>query len=97
MEQSPLSTEEFIFKEGVYGGEHIVELCSSPITHMSFTKDFATMVQLFRSITRDLDFSHPFRMIIEYNPEQMRAKRDVYAPKEVVEQYTQKVVGNVRD
>ena len=96
MEQQ-LTTEEFIFKEGFYGDEHKVELCSSPITHMSFTKDFATMVQLFRSITRDLDFSHPFKMVIEYNPEQMRVKRDVFAPKGVIEQYTQKVTGNLKD
>lgn len=97
MDQKPFATEEFVFTEGEYGDEHKVELCSSPITHMSFTKDFATMVQLFLSMTRDLDFSHPFKMVIEYNPEQLRVKRDVFAPKEVVEQYIQKVTGNVKD
>lgn len=97
MGEKGLTTKEVIFKEGVYGAEHKVELCSSPITHMSFTKDFATMIQLFISMTRDLDFSHPFRMVIEYNPEQMRVKRDVFAPKKVVEQYIQKAMENVQD
>lgn len=55
-EQEPLTTKEFVFKEGPYGEEHKVELCSSPMTHMSFTRDFATMVQLFISMMKDLDF-----------------------------------------
>ena len=96
-EQEPLTTKEFVFKEGPYGEEHKVELCSSPMTHRSFTRDFATMVQLFISMMKDLDFSHPFRMVIEYDPERLRVKRDVFAPKEVVERYIQQVMGNVKD
>ena len=68
-----------------------------PLSIQCFTKDFSTMMQLFRSLTRDLDFSKPFRMVIEYDPEQPRLKRDVFVPTEVLEQYTQKVMESVKD
>lgn len=68
-----------------------------PLSMQCFTKDFAIMMQLFRSMTRDLNFSKPFRMVIEYDPEQLRVKRDVFVPATVLEQYTQKVMEKVKD
>lgn len=68
-----------------------------PLSVQCFTKDFAIMMQLFRSMTRDLNFSKPFRMVIEYDPEQLRVKRDVFVPATVLEQYTQKVMEKVKD
>lgn len=56
-----------------------------------FTKDFARMIQLFRIITEHLDFSQPFKMEIEYNPEQLRTSVKSYMPKEVLESCNQKV------
>lgn len=97
MDQEELKTKEHIFKEGMFGKEYRVELCTEPIEHLSFTKDFATMVQLFVSMANGLDFSRPFKMVIEYNPEQARVRRQLFAPKDVVEQYSQKVKGRMKD
>lgn len=48
------------------------------------TRDFAIMVQGFNIITEHLDFSVPFRLVIDYDPEQPRTVIKQYFPKEVL-------------
>lgn len=62
-----------------------------------FTKDFAHMIQLFRIITEHLDFSQPFKMEIEYDPEQLRTSVKSYMSKEVLESYSRKVEKEKKD
>lgn len=61
-----------------------------PMRQMCFTKDFAYMIQLFRSLTEFLDFSRPFNVVIKYDPELSRVSIETYAPMEVHERYNQK-------
>ena len=67
------------------------------IVSKCFTKDFARMIQLFRILTEKLDFSQPFRAVIEYDPEQLRVKTSLYEPTEVLQRYIEKVQGKVKD
>lgn len=62
-----------------------------------FYKGFCNHGAIVHQYDERLRFSHPFRMVIEYDPERLRVKRDVFAPKEVVERYIQQVMGNVKD
>ena len=69
------------------------ELEREPIVTKCFTKDFVRMIQLFRRLTDDLDFSLPFRVVIDYDPEQERTTKKVYAPKEAYERYIRRAEG----
>ncbi len=89
--------QTYLFRDGFIGKRHKVKLCSKPIIHISYTKDFARMIQLFRNITDNLNFTKPFRVVIEYNPEQLRVRTKIYEPTEVLEQYTRRVKGKVKD
>lgn len=72
-------------------------LAEEPITIKSNAKDFARMIQLFRRLTDCLVFSHPFRIVIDFDPEQPRVTTKIYEPTEVLQQYIQKVRGKVQD
>ncbi len=37
-----------------------------------WTDEFARTIQLFRILTDNIDFSKPFRIVIDYDPEQPR-------------------------
>ena len=66
-------------------------LHETPIVQKCFTEEFAKMIQLFRIMTENMDFSQPFRMIIEYDPEQPRMTSKMYKTKEALQQYIEKV------
>lgn len=95
-EEAKFHTKKFVFQDGVLDKTHEVELCEEPIVYACFTEDFAKMVQLFRSITDHMDFSQPFRAIIDYDPEGLRTVIRFYDPKEVLQQYSERVRGNVK-
>lgn len=50
------------------------------------TELLAKSIQIMRIWTEDIDFSKPFRMVIDYDPEQPRAIRHLYMPKSSEEQ-----------
>lgn len=52
------------------------------------TELFAKSIQIGRVWTEDIDFSKPFRMVIDYDPEQPRAIRHLYMSKSSGEQCT---------
>ena len=58
-----------------------------------FTKHFAETIQLFRIWTDPLDFSKPFRIEIEYNPEEPRTTIKCQMPKASLSQYIEKEMG----
>ncbi len=95
--QEKLRTKKFVFQDGVLNKTHEVELCEEPIVQACFAKDFARMVELFRSLTRYLDFSQPFRAVVEYDPEGLRTVIQLYEPIEALERYNEKVKGSVKD
>ena len=66
-------------------------LCETPIVQKCFTEEFAKMIQLLRIMTDNMDFSQPFKMIIEYNPEQPRMTSKMYKTKESLQQYIEKI------
>ncbi len=68
------------------------KLHKEPMRQKCFTKDFAGMFQLFRSLTEYLDFSKPFKVIIHYDPDLPRVSIETYAPMEVHERYIQEDV-----
>ena len=85
-----LHTKKFIFQDGVLDKTHEVELCEEPIVYACHTKDFARMIYLFRRMTDHLDFSQPFRAVIEYDPEGLRTVAQFYEPMEVLQQYNER-------
>lgn len=58
-----------------------------------FTKHFAETIQLFRIWTALLDFSKPFRIEIEYDPEEPRTTIKCQMPKASLLQYIEKELG----
>lgn len=68
-----------------------------PWVSKCFTKDFANMIQLGRIILEDLDFSQPFRMEIEYDPEQLRTTVKTFMPTEVLQSCIRKALGKQKD
>jgi len=73
------------------------EIVEEPIEIKCNTKDFAVMIQLFLILTKDLDFSRPFRVMVEYDPEQPRTKIKLFEPMDVLQQYIQKARGKEKD
>lgn len=71
-------------------------LNENPIVQKCFTEEFAKMIQLFRIITENMDFSQPFKMIIEYDPEQPRMTNKMYKTNESLQQYIEKVEEKVK-
>ncbi|MCM1219397.1 MAG: hypothetical protein NC548_33375 [Lachnospiraceae bacterium] len=86
-------TKEFVFHDGVLDKKHVVELCDEPITYACFTKDFARMIQLFRNMTQYMDFSQPFRAVVEYDPEGLRTVIQFFEPTEVLQRYSEQAKG----
>ncbi|MCD7862398.1 MAG: hypothetical protein LUG61_02520 [Lachnospiraceae bacterium] len=74
-----------------------VEWAKEPLESYCFTESFAHMIQLFRIMTEKLDFSHPFKVEIEYDPEKARTVERIYMPKEVFERCIEKLKGNPTD
>ena len=70
---------------------------SEPLITKCFSEDFAKGIYIFRILTENIDFSQPFRMVIDYDPEQPRVKTELHMPTEVLEQYIQKVQGNPKE
>ena len=65
------------------GNKHLEE---NEVTECKpWTDSFAYMIQLFRIITEDWDFSEPFRIVIDYDPEQPRTVIHKYSPKSSAE------------
>lgn len=73
------------------------DLHTEPWETKCFTKDFANMIQLFNVLTENLNFSQPFRIVVDYDPEQLRTSVKVYMPKEVLESRIQKFQENCGD
>lgn len=84
---------ETLFRKGRKKRGFIAE----PMEIRCNTKDFASMIQLFRSLTEKLNFSQPFSVVVEYDPKQPRVKIRLYEPKEALQQYIQRVLGGVKD
>lgn len=61
-----------------------------PMRQKCFTRDFATMIQLFRILTEYLEFSKPFKLVIHYDPDSPRVTIETYAPMEVHERHIQR-------
>lgn len=60
-----------------------------PMRQKCFTRDFATMIQLFRILTEYLEFSKPFKLVIHYDPDSPRVTIETYAPMEVHQRHIQ--------
>ncbi len=84
-------TKKFVFQDGVLDKTHEVELCEEPIVYACFAEDFAKMVQLFRNITDYMDFSQPFRAVVDYDPEGLRTVIQLYEPEEVLQRHSERV------
>ncbi len=97
LKESELHTKKFVFQDGILDRTHEVELCGEPIVFACFTEEFAKMVQLFRNITEYMDFSQPFRAVIEYDPEGLRTVIQFYEPTEVLRQHSERVKGTGKD
>lgn len=67
------------------------QLHEEPMRQKCFTRDFATMIQLFRILTEYLEFSKPFKLVIHYDPDSPRVTIETYAPMEVHERYIRQV------
>ena len=91
--ETELHTRKFRFHDGVPDRTHEVELCEEPIVHACFTEDFAKMIQLFRQITDYMDFSQPFRVVIDYDPEGLRTVTRFYEPAEALQRHSERVRG----
>ncbi len=74
-----------------------VEFDSEPWVSKCFTKDFAHMIQLSGIILEGLDFSQPFRIEIDYDPEQPRTTIKTLMPTEVLQSRIQKALGRQKD
>lgn len=92
-----IRTKKFVFQDGTRDKTHEVELCEEPIVFACFTEAFEKMVQLFRDITDHMDFSQPFRAVIDYDPEGLRTVIQFYETKEFLQQYSERVRGNPKD
>ena len=64
-----------------------------PMRQKCFTRDFASMIQLFRILTEYLEFSKPFKLVIHYDPDSPRVTIETYAPIEVHERHIQQAEG----
>lgn len=53
------------------GNKHLES--ADDLTLSPWTDEFAKMIQLFRILTDGLNFSKPFRIVIDYDPKQPRA------------------------
>lgn len=60
-----------------HGNEHLVN--DNHRTLSPFTDNFETMVTLMRILTEEIDFHKPFRIVIDYDPEQPRVPIHFYA------------------
>lgn len=58
-----------------------------------FSKSLSEMIQLFRILTEPIDFSNPFVIEVEYDPNQPRAEVHYTMPKESALQHIRKVQG----
>lgn len=65
------------FKEN--GNKHL-EKEGKGVQSLVWTEQFAGMLQAFHIIMGKLDFSKPFRVIVDYDPEQKRTLITQYAP-----------------
>ena len=61
-----------------------------PMRQKCFTRDFTTMIQLFRILTEYLEFSKSFKLVIHYDPDSLRVTIETYAPMEVHERHIQR-------
>jgi len=69
----PAMTDEEYQKFAVFKKDGNRHLESGGSTDQSpWTDEFAKMIQLFRILTEDIDFSRAFRIVIDYDPEQPR-------------------------
>ena len=59
-----------------------------------FSKSFSEMIQLFRILTEPIDFSNPFVIEVEYDPNQPRAEVHYTMPRESVLQHIRKAQGS---
>lgn len=76
-------------KENKFDENHVIQSC--------FTEDFAHAAQLLALLQRPLDFSQPFRMVIDYDPEQPRTKMEIEMPTKALERYSQRAQGKETD
>lgn len=67
-----MTEEEYqLFKRFKEEGNKHLESASN-ITICPWTDEFAKMIQLFGILTENLIFSKPFRIVVDYDPEQPR-------------------------
>ena len=88
--EEPKMNDEKIIKKYEFdfnGGNVELEKDAYSRWEMS-TELLAKSIQIMRIWTEDIDFSKPFRMVIDYDPEQPRAIRHLYMPRSSEEQYT---------
>lgn len=64
---------------------------------ISLTDEFAYGIQTVKAMFDDVDFSRPFRIIVDYDPEQPRTIVKKYLPKEAAESYTDATAENQKD
>ncbi len=61
------------------------DLADEPWDHRCYTTDFANMIQLFTLLTSNMEFSQPFRVVVDYDPKQLRTSVKTYLPKKLHE------------
>lgn len=57
------------------------------------TKRFSTSIQMFQILTEILDFSQPFKVVIHYDPKELRTTVEYEMPKDSLLRYNEKVMG----
>lgn len=83
-----------VYREYVGRDGSDVEWAEKPLERHLYSKSFADMCQIFQIMMEGLNFSHPFKIEIEYDPERVRTIERIYMPKKVFEQYNEKLRGN---
>lgn len=81
-------------KEFAKKGNEELELAVE--THL-LTNTFAYGLQATNIVFGDIDFSQPFRIVIDYDPEQLRTIVKKYLTKEALQLYIEKVQGKAKD
>lgn len=64
---------------------------------VSWTRHFVEGIQSIKATFDDVDFSKPFRMVIDYDPEQPRTIVKKYLTKEARESYNASILEKLKD
>ena len=96
-EQAPMSEEDYRkYIEFRKNGQPELEENPKKIC-CPWTDAFAQMIQLFRIITEDMNFSKPFRLVIDYDPEQPRTVIHHYESFEATQDESQRRIQSIKE